>query len=541
MFYFRKFRELSFSFRLFAFCIAISSLPEFPKSFYAGNFHAGNFHAGTVYAQDPGSIFGPHLDILTPQPSGQSFLARFYRENADSVVYITGINVQPEEKSTDEFFTPPEGTKDENTVGTGFILHESGYAVTNAHAVTRTLLPEVELKDGTSCPAEVAALIPSEDLALLRFTPPKALSAVKIEPDPTLAVGDTIVTIGCPHGLKYTLGYGIISAQNRSTVVTDIPGLVLRGLLQTDAPINPGSSGGPWFNLSGNVVGMTVSKRGDSDNISFGISLETIHYQFPKMLHRAVRQQWELPFQAEGNRKPVRHHARIGQIDASAAEKLGLKQGDVILSVNGTEILNPIDLYLALLECKTGDEVVLTVAPEAAELAWSAKFLDKGEGKNLIKLPAALFERTFSELHHSQSTAGTESSEALPYPAEVRECRFRLEPRRTPEMFPLTEDRLFMKVRAITPEEQKKFNLRVPKAVMIQEVDQEKYGKLKHAPRPGDLLARVNFERPDSPEKLEEILENTSENANFQIVILRRSEVDGKAELTRIDINNWKP
>lgn len=98
-----------------------------------------------------------------------------------------------------------------------------------------------------------------------------------------------------------------------------------------------------------------------------------------------------------------------------------------------------------------------------------------------------------------------------------------------------------MKVRAITPEEQKKFNLRVPKAVMIQEVDQEKYGKLKHAPRPGDLLARVNFERPDSPEKLEEILENTSENANFQIVILRRSEVDGKAELTRIDINNWKP
>lgn len=528
MHHFHNFRVLSSLFRLYAlYWVLLSAL-----------LSAGNFQAGIVRAQDPGTAGGPYGDLFTPQPSGRSFLARFYRENAESVVYITGINVEPSQKSTDEFFIPPKGTKNENTVGTGFILHGSGYAVTNAHAVTRTLLPEVELKDGTNCPAEVAALIPSEDLALLRFTPPKTLSPVKIEPDPEVAVGDSIITIGCPHGLKYTLGYGIISARDRSTVVTDIPGLVLRGLLQTDAPINPGSSGGPWFNPAGNVVGMTVSKRGDSDNISFGISLETIHYQFPQMLHRAVRQQWELPFKAAGSRKPVRHHARIGEIDAKAAEKLGLKQGDVILSMNGQEILNPIDFYLALLACRTGDEIVLKVAPENAELAWSAKLLSKEEGTE--KLPAAFLKRTLPESFLSESTAGVEHTNA-PFPENVRECRFRLEPRQRSQTFPLTESRLFMKVRAITPEEQEAFNLRVPKALMVLEVQAEKYAELKHAPSPGDLIARVNFERPDSPDKLEEILENTSENASFQLVILRRSEKDGKTDLTRIDINNWKP
>ena len=431
----------------------------------------------------------PH-QILTPTPSGQSVLAKLYREEAPKVVYVTGINVNPTKKVTDEFFIPAEGTHEENTVGTGFVLHPSGYVVTNAHAVNRTIAPEVELLNGRRYPAEIIDVIPEEDMALLKFQPDEPLPSVRIEPTPGVSIGDTMVTIGCPHALKFTLSYGVISGINRSSKVTDIPGLNLKGLLQTDAAINPGSSGGPWFNLAGNVIGMTVSKRGDSDGIAFGISLETICCRFPEMLHRAAARQWELPLTVTASRKNDPHRVRIGKLNPEFAQKWGLEEGDLIQKINGTETFTAVEYYQALLSLQTGSEVKLLVFRENE-------------------------------------------------PETLKEIAFQLQERAPRKVEEIIGQRLYMKVRELTPQEIEDFHMRVPSGVMLLEVDASRFANLKHVPTPGDILARVNSERPKSPEHLVEILENISPESALDLVVLRRETKENNNTFIRIDFNNW--
>lgn len=428
--------------------------------------------------------------ILTPASSGQSILAELYRNQAPKVVYITGININPTKKLADEFFIPAQGTHEENTVGTGFILHPSGYVVTNAHAVNRSISPEVELFNGRRYPAEVIDIIPEEDMALVKFQPDEPLPNVQIEPNPEISVGDTMVTIGCPHALKFTLSYGIISGINRSSNVTDIPGLNLKGLFQTDAAINPGSSGGPWFNLAGNVIGMTVSKRGDSDGIAFGISHETICCRFPEMLHRAAARQWELPLTVTASRQNDPHRARIGKLNPEFAQKWGLQEGDLIQKINGTETFTAVDYYQALLSLQTGSEVKLLVFRESS--------------------PGAVMEVSFQLQERAPRNAGE-----------------------------IIGQRLHMKVKELTPKDKEEYHLRTSTGVLLTEVDASLFNGLKHVPRPGDILARLNYERPKSPEHLAEILENTPPGNPMDLVILRREPNEKNASLIRIDINNW--
>ncbi len=459
-------------------------------------------------------------DMLTPQPSGQSILARLYQQKAPAVVYMTGINVNPVKQSPDEYFVPAPKVKEERSVGTGFIIHEDGYIITNTHAVLESLMPEVEFYDGRRLGAEIIALVPEEDLALLKVDSMEKLSTIEVEPNPEVTPGDTIVTIGCPHALKHTMSYGIISATNRTSVVTDIEGLVLKGLLQTDAAINPGNSGGPWLNLYGRLIGVTVSKRGDSDNIAFGISLETLHYQLPLMLHRAVRKRWQLPFRVTGTRKNVQYRARLCELEPEFAKRWRLEENDVILGVNGREIRNPIDFYLALLSQETGDRVELTVTRQP---------------QNFTTQQIAQFY---------ENVPKTEENAVIPkqeWNAQtVFRCDFKLEPRKEDDVMEKIFRRLPLRVRALTKEEIERYNLRVPAGLMIEETKAERFKHLKHGPKAGDILASVNYQRPKTPEQLAEILENISGKTPFHIVVLRLDEKDGKEINTRIDIKNWK-
>lgn len=477
------------------------------------------------------------LEILTPHPSGQSFLARFYQESASKVVYVTGINVEPTEKSTQEFFRPSENTPEEQTVGTGFILHEDGYVITNAHSVNRTLVPEIELRDGRRFPAEIMAVAPKQDLALLKIKVPERLSAVSVEPNPEVSVGDSMITIGSPHALKYTLSYGIVSAMDRSSVVTDIPGLVLRGLLQTDAPINPGNSGGPWFNLYGKVMGITVAKRGDSDNIAFGISLETIHYEFPLMLHRASRKQWDLPFRVTGNRYAKTFRARMVDIEPSFSKQHNLQEGDTILALNGEPVVNAIEFYLKLLSRKTGESLTLTLLRSDALAAYEQ---EQSQFFASVNSSGRLPVRSVSHSQEGSDSSIDDPRQWNPNPPNSRQIAMTLSPRTVTNPSIIIQARLRMKVRPLTESEITEFNLRVRSGLVIEDLDEGIFKGLQYTPRRGDILARINLERPDSPEHLAEILENISADTLIDMVILRREVADQKATFTRIDINNWK-
>lgn len=454
--------------------------------------------------------------------SGQSLLSEIYRKNVSSVVYVTGVNVIPTRKSLEEFFYPQPGTTEDYTVGTGYIIHPAGYVLTNAHAVMRSVVPIVELRNGSRYEAQIISMRPNEDLALLKIEAREDLQSVEFEKNEELYVGDTIVTIGCPHSLKYTLTYGIISGMNRGSQVVDIPGLTLKNLLQTDAAINPGSSGGPWFNLRGKVMGMTVSKRGDSDNIGFGISLATLHQVLPQMLGEWIHGHWELGLELMKESSPI-SPCRVASVGADTpAAKTGLRVGDIVYSLDDKRIWHPLDFYLALLGKKEGETIRLKIIP-ASDMASHAS--------------SDTLTQTTSSTHPVEEKTPL-SSTTLKSP-ELKTCEWTLVEKEPVEADAVIQERLGLEVATLTAEEFQKDRLRTPTGVRIKNVEEQLYARLEHAPKPGDILARVNYHRPQSLEHLAYLLTTWPEEQPLDLVILRAETVEQKHHFTRIDINHF--
>ena len=97
-------------------------------------------------------------------------------------------------------------------------------------------------------------------------------------------IGEPVIVVGNPQGLLLTCTTGVVSAVGRATPPSGLPGITLHGMIQTDAAINPGSSGGPWFNALGQVIGVTASQKRDAENIAFGVPVATIRHTLPEML-----------------------------------------------------------------------------------------------------------------------------------------------------------------------------------------------------------------------------------------------------------------
>ncbi|MDO4575754.1 MAG: trypsin-like peptidase domain-containing protein [Planctomycetia bacterium] len=428
---------------------------------------------------------------------GRSPAARIYAKYADSVVFVTGVNVKPEKKEWTEFIQPRSGTAEDWTVGTGFIVHPDGWVLTNAHSVMRSVSPVVELRNGSRYDAQVLCVRAEQDLALLKIDAEETLRAVKFETSKEVFVGDTVLTIGCPHSLKHTLTWGILSGINRSSQVVDIPGLTLKGLLQTDASINPGSSGGPWFNLRGRVIAMTVSKRGDSDNIAFGISIATLHEVLPEMFASVLKTRFRLGFEVVRD-DSAPYPTRVISVESDAMREAGLRVGDRICSVNGTAVGSPLDFYRALLPLKSGEEV---------SLQWV----------------------------HPEDSAQADGESA---PSKEME-EIALEPVNFPEPDEVIWDRLRLYAVDLTPGQRKKYLLRTEEGVWVTELDAKLFGHSKVSPKEGDVLVRVNYIRPRNVAHLAQILERIPPETPLELVFIRSTVTDGKREWVRIDIPNF--
>ncbi len=160
-----------------------------------------------------------------------------------------------------------------NSLGSGFIIDASGLVVTNNHVIADADEVSVILNDGTTLKAELIGTDKKSDLALLKVTPTKPLKAVKFGDSDTLRLGEWVVAIGNPFGLGGTVTAGIVSARNR-----DINSGPYDNYIQTDAAINRGNSGGPLFNLNGDVIGVNtaiISPSGGSIGIGFAVPSKT--------------------------------------------------------------------------------------------------------------------------------------------------------------------------------------------------------------------------------------------------------------------------
>ena len=254
------------------------------------------------------------------------------------------------------------------SLGSGFIIDPSGYIVTNNHVIEDSDQITVSLQDGTQLPAKVVGRDVKTDLALLKVTPKKPLPATHFGDSDKARIGDWVIAIGDPFGIGSTVTAGIISARNRN-----INAGPYDDFIQTDAPINRGNSGGPLFDMDGNVMGINsqiFSPSGGSVGIGFSIpanlAREVIGQirQFGQARRGwiGVRIQQVTPEIAEGLGLPTTQGALVNDVtQGGPAAKAGLTGGDLITGFDGKPVPDDRALPRIVAETPIGKAVNIDV------------------------------------------------------------------------------------------------------------------------------------------------------------------------------------
>jgi serine protease Do len=261
-----------------------------------------------------------------------------------------------------------------NSLGSGFIVDTSGVVVTNNHVIADADEINVIMNDGTKIKAEIVGIDKKTDLAVLKFAPPRQLVAVKFGDSDKLRLGDWVVAIGNPFSLGGTVTAGIVSAKNR-----DISSGPYDSYIQTDAAINRGNSGGPLFNLDGEVIGVNtliISPSGGSIGIGFAVPSKTVAgvvdqlRQFGELRRGwlGVRIQQVTDEIAESlSIKPARGALVAGVDDKGPAKPAGIEPGDVVVKFDGKDIKDPKDLSRVVADTAVGKEVDVVVIRKGQE------------------------------------------------------------------------------------------------------------------------------------------------------------------------------
>src|SRR5882672_9590614 len=262
-----------------------------------------------------------------------------------------------------------------NSLGSGFIVDTAGIAVTNNHVIADADEINIIMNDGTKIKAELVGVDKKTDLAVLKFKPPaKPLVAVKFGDSEKLRLGEWVIAIGNPFSLGGTVTAGIVSARNR-----DISSGPYDNYIQTDAAINRGNSGGPLFNLDGEVIGVNtliISPSGGSIGIGFAVPSKTVAgvvdqlRQFGELRRGwlGVRIQQVTDEIAESlNIKPPRGALIAGVEDKGPAKPAGIEPGDVVIKFDGREIKEPKDLSRVVADTAVGKSVDVVVIRKGTE------------------------------------------------------------------------------------------------------------------------------------------------------------------------------
>ena len=262
-----------------------------------------------------------------------------------------------------------------NSLGSGFIVDTAGIAVTNNHVIADADEINIIMNDGTKIKAELVGVDKKTDLAVLKFKPPaKPLVAVKFGDSDKLRLGEWVIAIGNPFSLGGTVTAGIVSARNR-----DISSGPYDNYIQTDAAINRGNSGGPLFNLDGEVIGVNtliISPSGGSIGIGFAVPSKTVAgvvdslRQFGELRRGwlGVRIQQVTDEIAESlNIKPARGALIAGVEDKGPAKPAGIEPGDVVVKFDGKDIKEPKDLSRVVADTAVGKEVDVVIIRKGAE------------------------------------------------------------------------------------------------------------------------------------------------------------------------------
>jgi serine protease Do len=315
-----------------------------------------------AWAQPP---MGSRLDREESRRRRVTPIVRLFNANKDAVVNIAASQVVQVESSDDidsifrgGIFDFPLRTRPQTykaqSAGSGFVIHPSGYVVTNNHVVSQTTERKVIFADNKEYDAEIVGLDVDNDLALLKISAPGPLPVINIGRSDDIMVGETVVAIGNPLGLQHTVTSGIVSAVNRTLEINERTSLT--GLIQIDASINPGNSGGPLFNIDGEVIGVNFAIRGDGQGIGFAIPVDRLNELLPTMLDVERRYRISVGVELQPGNDAVVTEVTPRQPAATA----GLQKGDRLLTIESQPITKSVDFYIGLINKQPGDQVPLT-------------------------------------------------------------------------------------------------------------------------------------------------------------------------------------
>ncbi|MFZ0867486.1 MAG: trypsin-like peptidase domain-containing protein [Candidatus Sulfotelmatobacter sp.] len=260
--------------------------------------------------------------------------------------------------------------------GSGFVFTPDGLILTNSHVVHEAERIEITLADGRRMPASAIGDDPASDLAVVRVDEP-GLTAAALGDSQQLRVGQLVVAIGNPYGFQSTVTAGVVSALGRS--LRSYSGRLIDDVIQTDAALNPGNSGGPLVDSAGRVVGVNTATILPAQGICFAIGINTAKFVASRLLRDGRIRRSYIGVSAQTvpvHRRVVRFYDLAKESGAlvlsveenSPAKRAGLRDGDIIVALKGHAVAGVDDLHRVLADIRAGANCLLTVLRHTEKL-----------------------------------------------------------------------------------------------------------------------------------------------------------------------------
>ncbi|MDZ7699410.1 MAG: Do family serine endopeptidase [Deltaproteobacteria bacterium] len=366
----------------------------------------------------------------------------------------------------------------QRSLGSGFIIDEEGFIVTNNHVIKGANKIKVIMKDEREFDAEIKGRDPNTDLALIKINPDKDLPVIKMGNSDDIKVGEWVVAIGNPFGLGHTVTAGIISAKGR--VIGAGP---YDDFLQTDASINPGNSGGPLIDLQGNVVGINTAIIAGGQGIGFAIPVNLAKGIIEQLKTQGEVIRGWLGVGIQDLDKDLREYYGLGDardgvlvtqvFPDDPADKAGIELNDIILEVDGQKVDSSRELSRMIADFGVGEEVKILVWRDGKKKAFTVEL---GKRKDL---------------------------ETASVPGE-----------------PAHKELFGIKVADITPETARQFNLKDKEGVVVVGVEPGSKGE-EAGIQPGDFIKEINHKTIDDVKAYKEEIDKVASGKPVYMYALR--------------------
>ncbi|MDI3335233.1 Do family serine endopeptidase [Defluviimonas aestuarii] len=461
--------------------------------------------AGTVWALALGLALAIGQGVPVEARAAPESFADLAERISPSVVNITttttvaapvdGGPIVPEGSPFEDFFrefgnpNAPRGPRRSNALGSGFVISEDGYIVTNNHVIEGADEISIEFFSGETLDAELVGTDPKTDIALLKVESETPLPFVNFGNSDVMRVGDWVMAMGNPLGQGFSVSAGIVSARNRELSGT------YDDFIQTDAAINRGNSGGPLFNMDGEVIGVNtaiLSPNGGSIGIGFSMASNVVSKVVGQLKEfgetrrgwLGVRIQDVTPDVAEAMGLADAKGALVTDVPDGPAKDGGILSGDVITSFDGAEVADTRELVRRVGDADVGKAVRVIV-------------LREGSSQTLL---VTLGRR--------------ELAEGEPVPASVESTE------------PVEQDVLGMTLGTLTDDIRSQMNLPADsEGLLISEIDEtsEAFGK---GLRAGDLITEAGQQKIASVADFEARIDEAKEAGRKSLLLLIRRDGD---------------